>query len=1042
MTIASATRKAGPFSGSGSTGPFAFTFKVFAAADLYVVKAVTATGVETVLTLTTDYTVSLNADQDTNPGGTITLVSALAVGYTMIITTALAYLQSVDLTNQGGFYPEVVTQALDKLTIFVQQLDEQLARCAKVTITSAVTVDDLVEDIIAVADDQVNIDAVAGDLTNIDAVAGDLTNINDVAGNHTNIDTVAADHTNIDTVAGISADITAVAGAVTDIATAAANVTDITNFADVYYGPSATDPTTRKDLSALQAGDLYYNTATDRVKVYTGAAWISGVDTVMTPADASVTIAKLATDTIGFIQARKDLRSLFVPSLSEGMYGAWKAGWEPFWHNQQWGGAPWMDNLVDGATGEAYTFQALTGYAENDSFARGVGYDATYQYVFQSFKVSKAATIAAIWLKLYKNGNPTDNLQVYIQDDNAGVPNTTIANGTATAQAGTLHTSNTTGGWYRFTFATPPSLSADTKYHIVLSRSGANSTTNYWVLATKAAGTYPHGNDGYGSSVPAWTGVTAQDMCFMVEPVTNILAASGQFDSKVTFSEGSPLNQSEAMTQPLKNFFNHQEGTISIVGASWTKDKTIWDAQYGLDHDRIVLRCNVTTGYAQVDLYEKDGTKHTVTGTTDISDATVRRITIAYRAKNDGSDFLKLYINATSEGSPVTGASIQFDPLMKELGHISLGGGYALAPTWTKETLMASLPAADGWTYDGTATEAAHAVVSGGKLFIQIVGSTDDCYWHIHPTLVNANGWAVAWKKKVVKASDVTAELEAYIAIRDDVNIVMLAFHTYYIEVSYDHGATYVKYQIDMTKEHSFYAEGKGSDFRLYCDEKLVFDGTGLFTHADATGASIHFGDADATAASNAESIWDYIKYYETASLPPQFTSGSLSEFAYFSGDQTGLLAALYNSGTLKSVKELCGVGRNYIEVGERSVRLNGITNAPTSVAAYTAPALVPDMELFAYGKEFDVSVDQSIMLSNANTWANSLVYIDGKAMSKDAYYPGMVTAYTTNAVVAESVSGKEKSSFGLHKIKNISGNSGGTSTFYGKTRSMKVRVK
>ena len=78
MTIASSTRKAGPFTGDDASTVFAFSFKVFSASDLYVVKAVAATGAETVLTLTTDYTVSLNADQNNSPGGTVTLTSVLA----------------------------------------------------------------------------------------------------------------------------------------------------------------------------------------------------------------------------------------------------------------------------------------------------------------------------------------------------------------------------------------------------------------------------------------------------------------------------------------------------------------------------------------------------------------------------------------------------------------------------------------------------------------------------------------------------------------------------------------------------------------------------------------------------------------------------------------------------------------------------------------------------------------------------------------------------------------------------------------------------
>lgn len=136
MTISSSIRKAGPFVGNGSASVFAFTFRVFQASDLEVVRITVATGVETTLTLNSDYTVSLNADQNGNAGGTITLTAgALASGYNMIITSNIANLQPTDLTNQGGFYPEVITQALDRATIQIQQLDERLDRSLAYPVT-------------------------------------------------------------------------------------------------------------------------------------------------------------------------------------------------------------------------------------------------------------------------------------------------------------------------------------------------------------------------------------------------------------------------------------------------------------------------------------------------------------------------------------------------------------------------------------------------------------------------------------------------------------------------------------------------------------------------------------------------------------------------------------------------------------------------------------------------------------------------------------------------------------------------------------------
>ena len=141
MTISSTVRKAGPFDGTGSQTEFPFEFKVFSAGDLYVVQYNETTGVETVLELDSDYTVTLNADQDNDPGGTIELTSALAVNYTLTITSSLANLQPTDLTNRGGFYPSVINDALDRACIQIQQLQDETDR----TLKTAVSVPDGVD---------------------------------------------------------------------------------------------------------------------------------------------------------------------------------------------------------------------------------------------------------------------------------------------------------------------------------------------------------------------------------------------------------------------------------------------------------------------------------------------------------------------------------------------------------------------------------------------------------------------------------------------------------------------------------------------------------------------------------------------------------------------------------------------------------------------------------------------------------------------------------------------------------------------------------
>ena len=139
MTISSTTRLAGPYTGTGTTGPFTFAFKVFQASDLYLVKLEISTGTETVLTLTTDYTVALNGNQDSNPGGSITLVAALTSAYTLTVTSDIANLQPTDITNQSGFYPEVITDALDRATIQIQQISNIGDRTLKIPVSDGLS---------------------------------------------------------------------------------------------------------------------------------------------------------------------------------------------------------------------------------------------------------------------------------------------------------------------------------------------------------------------------------------------------------------------------------------------------------------------------------------------------------------------------------------------------------------------------------------------------------------------------------------------------------------------------------------------------------------------------------------------------------------------------------------------------------------------------------------------------------------------------------------------------------------------------------------
>ena len=135
MAITTTTRRAGPFIGNDTTTVFPFNFKVFTKTDLLVIR-VDSGGNLTTLVLGTDYSVTLNGTQDVTPGGSVILTAApLASTYSMIITSDVAELQQVILTNLGGFFPDVLNDVFDRLTILIQQLQTGVDQSIKFGLT-------------------------------------------------------------------------------------------------------------------------------------------------------------------------------------------------------------------------------------------------------------------------------------------------------------------------------------------------------------------------------------------------------------------------------------------------------------------------------------------------------------------------------------------------------------------------------------------------------------------------------------------------------------------------------------------------------------------------------------------------------------------------------------------------------------------------------------------------------------------------------------------------------------------------------------------
>ena len=117
------------YTGAGSTDTYSYGFQVDLEADLYVVERIIATGVETVLTLTTNYTTT---GVGNTAGGTIVLVAGnLPTTKKILVRRKPTPTQITDIRNQGTYFPETHELEFDKRNDIAQDHQDQLDRCIK-----------------------------------------------------------------------------------------------------------------------------------------------------------------------------------------------------------------------------------------------------------------------------------------------------------------------------------------------------------------------------------------------------------------------------------------------------------------------------------------------------------------------------------------------------------------------------------------------------------------------------------------------------------------------------------------------------------------------------------------------------------------------------------------------------------------------------------------------------------------------------------------------------------------------------------------------
>lgn len=168
-----------------------------------------AQGIETVQALTTDYTVT---GAGVPAGGTVTMVTAPASGTFLVIRRNVPITQETDYQENDPFPAATHEMALDKLTMIVQQQDGELDNALHFP---------------------------ASETTN----DGELPVAADRAGKYLGFDGNGNP---------IMSDI----------------IPD-----SRYYGALASDPSTRPNGSAMVAGDAYFNTVYQSLRIYTGSAW-------------------------------------------------------------------------------------------------------------------------------------------------------------------------------------------------------------------------------------------------------------------------------------------------------------------------------------------------------------------------------------------------------------------------------------------------------------------------------------------------------------------------------------------------------------------------------------------------------------------------------------------------------------------------------------------------------------------------------------------------------------------------------------------------
>ena len=207
----------------------------------------------------------------TPSGGTVTIANGAGTGNTVIITGC----GSTVLPAGFGVIVETTstlhTYTFHRLTPKATEVTTVAGISSNITTTANNDAN-----ITTVATNIANVNTTATNIANVNTTATNIGNVNTTAGSIANVNTVATNIANVNTTAGSIANVNTTATNIASVNNASANINSINNFGDTYQ-VHTNNPTTDGGGNTLAAGDLYFNTSANELKVYNGSSWQSGV---------------------------------------------------------------------------------------------------------------------------------------------------------------------------------------------------------------------------------------------------------------------------------------------------------------------------------------------------------------------------------------------------------------------------------------------------------------------------------------------------------------------------------------------------------------------------------------------------------------------------------------------------------------------------------------------------------------------------------------------------------------------------------------------